>query len=66
MEVMNEQHPRPGKTNYDWINGMRVGILFGAIVGLLVWFLVGGFPILWLIVGAACGGFLGAKMAPRW
>jgi uncharacterized protein YcfJ len=63
---MNEQHSHPGKTEYDWINGMRIGIITGALLGLLVGLEVGGFPFVWFIIGAASGGFLGAKMAPRW
>lgn len=61
---MDEQ--RQGRTNYDWINGMRVGIIVGAIVGLLIGLAIGWFPFVWFVVGAAAGGFLGAKLADRW
>jgi uncharacterized membrane protein len=57
---------KPGHTNYDWINGMRVGIIVGAVVGLLLGLAIGWFPFIWLIVGGAAGGVLGAKMADRW
>ncbi len=55
-----------GHANYDWINGMRVGAIVGAVLGTLLGLALGGFPFIWLIVGSALGGFLGAKMAPRW
>lgn len=54
------------QTEYDWINGMRIGIIIGAVIGLLLGLATGGFPAIWLIIGAATGGFIGAKMAPRW
>ena len=62
----DQDRERQGRTNYDWINGMRVGIVVGAVLGLLLGLAIGGFPFIWLIVGGACGGYLGAKMAPRW
>lgn len=57
---------KPGHTNYDWINGMRVGILVGAILGLLVGLAVGWLPFIWLLIGGGAGGYLGAQMAHRW
>ena len=61
-----DKHKGEGHTNYDWINGMRIGIIVGAIVGILVGLQLGGFPFIWLVIGGGLGGFLGAKMAPRW
>ncbi|MEA2001779.1 MAG: hypothetical protein U9N84_07845 [Actinomycetota bacterium] len=64
---MDEQkHKAQGRTNYDWVNGMRIGIIVGAAVGLLLGLAIGGLPAIWLIIGGAAGGFVGAKMAPRW
>ena len=62
----DQEHQTEGRTEYDWINGMRIGIIIGAVLGLLLGWSLGGFPVVWLIIGAAAGGFLGAKMAPRW
>lgn len=62
---MNEDD-RQGHTNYDWINGMRVGILAGGIGGILLGIVLGGFQFVGLIVGGALGGYLGAKSASRW
>lgn len=62
---MDNEHGT-GRPNYDWINGMRIGIIVGAILGILIGLELGGFPFIWLIVGGGAGGFLGAKMAPRW
>jgi uncharacterized protein YcfJ len=56
----------PGHTNYDWVNGMRVGILAGGILGVLVGWVIGNIPFILMLIGAACGGFLGAKLANRW
>lgn len=63
---MDEEDRRQGHTNYDWINGMRVGMIVGAIVGILIGVSLGSFPFIWFIVGTAIGGYIGAKMAPRW
>jgi uncharacterized protein YcfJ len=62
---MDEQKPQ-GRTNYDWVNGMRVGILAGGIAGLLLGWLTGFVPIVLLLIGAAAGGFIGARTAQRW
>ncbi len=62
---MGEQQT-PGRTNYDWVNGMRVGILAGGILGVLVGWAIGDMPFVLMLIGAACGGFLGAKLATRW
>lgn len=62
----DQDHRTEGRTDYDWIHGMRIGMIVGAVLGLLVGWSLGGFPVVWLIIGAAAGGFLGAKMAPRW
>ena len=61
---MDEQ--RQGRTNYDWINGMRVGIIVGGILGIIVGVVVDWLPFMWLVLGAAAGGFLGARLANRW
>ena len=63
---MQDPENRPGHTNYDWINGMRVGIIVGGILGMLVGLAIGWFPFLWLLVGGAAGGVLGANLAHRW
>lgn len=64
---MDDQgHKTEGSANHDWIHGMRIGTIVGAVLGLLLGWSLGGFPVVWLIIGAAAGGFLGAKMAPRW
>ncbi len=63
---LDDRRNEPGHTNYDWINGMRVGILVGAILGLLIGLATGVFPFIWLLLGGGVGGFLGAKMAHRW
>ena len=63
---MDDQHDKQGRTNYDWINGMRVGIIVGGTLGLLLGWAINGFPFIWLLGGGAAGGFLGAKLAPRW
>jgi uncharacterized protein YcfJ len=64
---MDDQYDRTqDRTEYDWINGMRIGIIIGAVIGLLLGLATGGFPAIWLIIVGAAGGFIGAKMAPRW
>ena len=64
---MDDQYNRTrDRTEYDWINGMRIGIIIGAVIGLLLGLATGGFPAIWLIIGGAAGVFIGAKMAPRW
>jgi len=62
---MAEQQ-RQGRTNYDWVNGMRVGILVGGIAGILIGWVVGSIPLVFVLLGAATGGFLGARLANRW
>ncbi len=62
---MDEDH-RQGRTNYDWVNGMRVGIIVGGIAGILLGWLVGDIPFVLMLIGAAAGGVLGAKLANRW
>ena len=63
---MQDPRHRPGHTNYDWINGMRVGIVVGAVLGILIGVLVGWAPFALLLVGGASGGVLGANLAHRW
>ncbi|MDJ0925778.1 MAG: hypothetical protein QNJ77_14575 [Acidimicrobiia bacterium] len=63
---MDDQHHEQGRTNYDWISGMRVGILVGGLLGLVLGWAFDAFPFIWLIVGGAAGGFLGAQLARRW
>jgi uncharacterized protein YcfJ len=63
---MDDDDKRQGRNDYDWINGMRIGMIVGAIVGVLIGVALGGFPFIWFIIGTASGGYLGAKMAPRW
>ena len=63
---MDDRRNEPGHTNYDWINGMRVGIVVGAVSGLLLGLAVGWAPFVWLLGGGAVGGFLGVKLAHRW
>lgn len=41
-----ESKEKQGRTNYDWVNGMRVGILAGGIVGMLIGWLIGVNPLL--------------------
>ena len=41
---MQDPEHRPGHTNYDWINGMRVGIIVGGILGMLIGLAIGWFP----------------------
>ncbi len=65
MEEM-ESKEKQGRTDYDWVNGMRVGILAGGIVGVLIGWLTGVIPLLMTLLGAAGGGFLGARLADRW
>ena len=55
-----------GRTNYDWVNGMRVGAIVGGIVGMLAGWAIGDFPFILLLVGAIGGGFLGARLSNRW
>ncbi len=62
---MDEQKPQ-GRTNYDWVNGMRVGIIAGGVIGLVVGLLIGWAPFAIMLIGAAVGGVLGAQMAQRW
>ena len=62
---MDEQ-PRQGRTNYDWVNGMRVGVLVGGIIGIALGWATGFMPAVLMLIGAAGGGFLGAKLAQRW
>lgn len=57
---------RPGHTNYDWINGMRVGIVVGATLGILLGWVFGSINFIWLVAGGAAGGFIGARTAHRW
>ncbi len=61
-----ESKEKQGRTNYDWVNGMRVGILAGGIVGMLIGWLIGVNPLLMALLGAAGAGFLGARLADRW
>jgi uncharacterized protein YcfJ len=61
-----ESRDKQGRTDYDWVNGMRVGILAGGIVGVLIGWLTGVIPLLMALLGAAGGGFLGARLADRW
>lgn len=61
-----EDGDKQGRTNYDWVNGMRVGFLVGAIVGFIVGWGLNIFPFLLMVIGAGVGGYLGAKMANRW
>jgi len=64
---MDDQYNRTqDPTEYDWSNGMRIGVIIGSAVGLLLGFSLAGLPAIWLIIGGAAGGFLGARMAPRW
>ncbi len=63
---MNEDDKPQDRTDYDWINGMRIGMIVGAVLGILIGLALGSFPYIWLVVGSASGGYLGAKMAPRW
>lgn len=63
---MEDQQRKPGHTNYDWINGMRVGIIVGSVAGLLLGLAVDWAPFVWLLVGGAAGGVLGAQLAHRW
>ena len=63
---MQDPQNRPGHTNYDWINGMRVGIVVGAALGILVGVLLDWAPFVLLLVGGAAGGVLGANLAHRW
>ena len=60
----DQDHKTEGST--DWIQGLRIGIIVGAVLGLLLGWSLGGFPVVWLIIGAATGGYVGAKMAPLW
>ena len=61
-----DEEKRQGLTNYDWVNGMRVGILAGGIFGIVLGWLIGEIPFVLMLIGAAIGGFLGAKLAQRW
>ena len=61
-----EQHRPQGRTNYDWVNGMRVGILVGGIIGILIGWVTGFLPAILMLGGAAGGGYLGAQLAQRW
>lgn len=63
---MQDPQHRPGHTNYDWINGMRVGIVVGGVLGILAGVLIGWAPFVLLLVGGAAGGVLGANLAHRW
>ena len=64
--MKDQPQKRPGQTNYDWINGMRVGTFVGAIFGILIGWALGQVSFIWLVIGGAAGGYLGAKMAYRW
>ncbi len=61
-----EEQKRQGRTNYDWVNGMRVGIIAGGVVGLVIGLVVGWAPFVIMLIGGAAGGVLGAQMAQRW
>ena len=61
-----DDNNRQGRTNYDWVNGMRVGIITGGAIGLVVGLLIGNIPAVTLLIGAATGGVAGAKLAQRW
>ena len=62
---MDDKQPQ-GRTNYDWVNGMRVGILVGGILGIALGWVIGAIPFVLMLIGAAGGGFLGAQLANRW
>ncbi len=62
---MDDKRPQ-GRTNYDWVNGMRVGILVGGILGIALGWVIGAIPFVLMLIGAAGGGFLGAQLANRW
>jgi len=61
-----DDHKPQGRTNYDWVNGMRVGILVGGITGIAIGWFTGWVPPILMLIGAAGGGFLGAQLAQRW
>lgn len=63
---MSDDDNRQGRNDYDWINGMRVGMLVGAIGGILIGVSLGGITFMWFVAGTATGGYVGAKMASRW
>ena len=64
-QAMDEEQPQ-GRTNYDWVNGMRVGMIVGGILGILIGWAIGDIPFVLMLIGAAAGGFLGAQLANRW
>ncbi len=65
--TMDDQDQRmETQPEFDWISGLRIGGIVGAVIGLLLGLGLGGYPFIWLLIGAGSGGFLGAKMAPRW
>jgi hypothetical protein len=61
-----DENQKQGRTNYDWVNGMRVGMIVGGVAGLLIGLVTGVVPFAFLLGGAAVGGFVGARMAQRW
>ena len=65
-EAEMDEEPRQGRTNYDWVNGMRVGAIVGGVVGLVVGWILGSVPFVLLLIGAVAGGFVGARTAQRW
>jgi uncharacterized membrane protein YfcA len=54
-----------GRTNYDWVNGLRVGILAGGLLAGLIGWAIGQLPFVWMVIGAAIGGYIGVRMARR-
>ena len=55
----DEREPPAGWTPWDPVNGLRVGVLAGGLVGVAATALIGGRAAWLILVGGALGGAVG-------